>query len=84
MILSVLFLSLLSSCTTTPLKIPFPNPPQELMESPPELNSLPENKNTKLSDVGTTITENYAMYYDLMMKYKAWQDWAKKQKELNP
>jgi hypothetical protein len=54
------------------------------MESPPELNSLPENKDIKLSDVGTTITKNYAMYYDLMMKYKAWQDWAKKQKELNP
>ena len=54
------------------------------MESPKDLNTLPENKDTKLSDVATTITENYAMYYDLVTRYKAWQDWAKKQKELNP
>jgi hypothetical protein len=31
----------------------------------------------------TIITENYAMYYDLVTKYKAWQDWATKEKEAN-
>jgi hypothetical protein len=54
------------------------------MESPQELNTLPENKEVKLSDISTIITENYNMYYDMMTRYKSLQDWVKKQKELNP
>jgi hypothetical protein len=53
------------------------------MESPPDLTSLPENKNIKLSDVATIISENYSKYYELVTKYKTWQEWAKQQKELN-
>ena len=53
------------------------------MEAPPELNSLPEN-DAKLSELTTIIVENYALYYDLVTRYKAWQDWAKKQKDANP
>ena len=53
------------------------------MESPQELNTLPENKEVKLSDISTIITENYNMYYDMMTRYKSLQDWVKKQKELN-
>jgi hypothetical protein len=83
-IISVVFLSLLSACTTTPLRIPFPDPPAELMTSPPPLKQLPENDNVALSDVEKVIAENYGQYFLMSEQLKSLQTWAKDQKELNP
>ena len=83
MIVSAVCLVLLSACSITPLKIPFPTPPQELMEPAPDLQTLPENK-VELSTAETVIAKNYGLYHELKAKYEAWQSWAKQQKEINP
>ena len=51
------------------------------MEQPAELDTLPEN--SQLTDVGETVAKNYGKYYDLVTRYKAWQDWAEKQGKAN-
>ena len=83
MTLCVTCLVLLQACSITPLKIPFPTPPQELMEPVPNLQTLPEGK-VELSTAETIIVKNYGLYHELKAKYEAFQSWAKQQKALNP
>lgn len=76
-------LFLLSACTTTPLRIPYPTPPDQLMEPAPELQVLPED-NVKLSDAEKVIAENYGTYHLVVDELNALQNWVKQQKDLNP
>ena len=76
-------LLLLSACSTTLQRIPFPTPPQELMEPAPELQTMPADK-VSLSQAETVISTNYGLYHELKVKYEAWQNWAKQQKDANP
>ena len=83
MIACVSCLVLLSACTTTPLRIPFPTPPDQLMVPPTDLQVLPES-NVELSDAEKIIAENYGTYHLTADQLKALQNWVKQQKELNP
>lgn len=75
-------LLLISGCATkpVPVKMKFPEAPQQLMEPCQELKKL--DKEPKLSDVAKTITENYTLYHECSIKSKAWVEWYKANKNI--
>ena len=72
---------LLTGCfTTAPVKRNFPEVPQELMESCPDLKTVPDTE--KLSDVLKVITDNYGQYQECRIKVDTWVEWYKTQKQI--
>jgi hypothetical protein len=73
---------LLSGCATkaVPIVVKFPQAPDTLLEKCPPLKTLPDD--SKLSDVAKTVTQNYTLYYECVIKYDAWIDWYRQQKEI--
>jgi hypothetical protein len=47
-----------------------------------DLNKLPTDKKVELSDIIKTTNENARLYYELKIKYEAWQEWYKEQKSI--
>ncbi len=70
---------LLSGCLATAPK--FPDVPQELQVSCPELNEVAKGT-TELSKVLDTVVVNYGTYYECRVKVEAWQEWYKQQKKV--
>lgn len=81
LMLSAVCLILLGCSTTVPLTQKFPAAPEVLMEPAPELKTLPDDKKT-LTDLLENANENYGYYYDVVERYKSWQDWYKQQKQI--
>jgi hypothetical protein len=79
-LLSVL---LLAGCSTTvPVVMKFPDAPPSLMTPAADLNKLPSDKKIELSDIIKTTNENSKLYYELKIKYEAWQEWYNSQKSI--
>ncbi len=77
----LLLILLLTGCSTTvPVTAKFPEAPNELLQRCPALKQL--NEEVKLSDVAKTVTQNYTLYYECVIKYDAWIDWYQQQKEI--
>ena len=74
-------LMMLGCSTTVPLSKKFPEAPQVLMEPAPALKPLASDKKT-LTDLLVNANENYGLYYELLDRYNAWQQWYKQQKEI--
>ena len=72
---------LLTGCLATPVKRTFPEAPQELITSCPELSMVADGT-TQLSEVLKTITENYSQYHECRIKNDLWVEWYKTQKEI--
>jgi hypothetical protein len=71
---------LLSGCSTTaPVVAKFPEPPK-YSEACPQLQKL--NDGAKLSDVSTTVNNNYSAYYECAMKVDTWREWYEIQKRI--
>ena len=71
----------LAGCsTTTPVERNFPTVPAQLKESCPDLKKAPET--TKLSEVLTTVTQNYGQYHECRIKADAWIEWYDAQKKI--
>jgi hypothetical protein len=73
---------LLSGCATkvVPIVPKFPEAPTALLTKCPPLITLPED--SKLSDVAKTVTQNYTIHYECVIKHDAWLDWYQQQKEI--
>ena len=71
---------LLTGCSTTvvPVTMKFPDAPPSLMTPAQNLSKLP----AELSDFVKTTNENSKLYYELKIKYEAWQEWYKEQKSI--
>jgi hypothetical protein len=80
-IVSVLLIALLSACTTVPVKIKFPEAPEELLKSCPTLAQA-DPSNPRLSDLLTVVVDNYATYYDCKSVADGWQRWYQDQKRI--
>ena len=65
---------------TAPVKRNFPEVPQELMETCPDLKTVPDTE--KLSDVLKVVTDNYAQYQECRIKVDTWIEWYKTQKSI--
>jgi hypothetical protein len=51
------------------------------MEPAPALKPLASDKKT-LADLLVNANENYGLYYELLDRYNAWQQWYKQQKQI--
>lgn len=72
----------LSACATSvPVTMNFPQVPEELKTSCPDLKNIPEGT-TKLSEVVTVVTENYGQYQECKIKIDAWTQWYNSQKKI--
>lgn len=72
---------LLTGCSTTvPVRLPFPELPETLLQSCPTLQQLKDG--AQLSDVAKTVTVNYTTYYDCAVKHDALTEWYKIQKKI--
>jgi hypothetical protein len=79
--ISIALLTLLIGCSTTvPVTAKFPEVPERLMKTCPELEKL-EN-DAKLSDISKTITINYSTYYECAVKNDGWIEWYNIQKNI--
>lgn len=73
-------ISLLMGCSTTvPLVAKFPEAPDKLLETCPQLQQLNKDSTT-LSEVAKTVTINYTTYYDCAVKMDGWIEWYNIQK----
>ena len=66
--------------TTVPVTAKFPEAPEKLMEKCPQLKKIPDE--AKLSEIGTTVVENYTTYYECAVKDDAWIEWYQIQKHI--
>jgi outer membrane murein-binding lipoprotein Lpp len=72
---------LLSGCSTTvPVKAKFPDAPDMLMAKCPTLSQVKED--AKLSEIATTVSNNYTTYYECAAIVNGWQDWYQIQKNI--
>ena len=77
----VLISMLLTGCSTVvPVKAKFPEAPNVLMTKCPALEQVKED--AKLSEIATTVANNYTTYYECAVIAKGWQDWYQIQKNI--
>lgn len=76
-----LTLALVGCSTAVPVKRTFPEVPSILMRDCTNLQSVTENT-TKLSDVVTTVTQNYSSYHECRYLLGRWQEWYQIQKNI--
>ena len=81
-IITVFVLAMCAGCSTpVPITVKFPEPPGKgAMTVCPDLQKLKDN--AKLSDVSTTVTVNYGIYYECAVKTDAWQEWYQIQRRI--
>jgi len=79
-LLVILFVGLLTACTTAPVKRTFPEVPQELTQECPDLKQTDET--TKLSEVLKVVTDNYSQYHECRLKVDTWIEWYNSQKQI--
>ena len=71
---------MVSGCSTVvPVTAKFPEAPKNT-KSCPQLQKLADG--AKLSDVSTTINENYTTYYEWAVKVDTWNEWYEIQKRI--
>lgn len=75
-----LFIVMLVGCTTVPVARKFPEVPKGLTETCSDLKQT--QSTTKLSEVVSTVVENYGQYHECKVKADSWIDWYKTQKEI--
>lgn len=64
-----------------PVKQVWPDVPKELLEACPDLKQVDPDK-TKLSDIISVVSDNYATYYDCKAKVDDWIIWYNGQKKI--
>lgn len=77
MIISVL---LLTGCSIfVPVKRSFPEVPEELTKSCPNLTLVPDTE--KLSEVILVVVDNYTLHKECQLSVDAWNEWYAAQKK---
>ena len=71
----------LVGCTTAPVKIKFPEVPQELQVPCPPLGQV-DPKDHTLSSLLEVVTGNYALYYECKNRTDGWQQWYQEQRKI--
>lgn len=73
---------LLTGCSTTvTVHQKWPNVPDDLMQACPELKLIDEST-TKLSEVVSVVSDNYAISKECKIKVDTWIDWYNSQKKI--
>lgn len=71
---------LISGCSGVLVKRTFPTAPESLLQECPELAAAKTSE--KLSDLLTTVTDNYSTYHECRVKSEQWIKWYSEQKEI--
>jgi hypothetical protein len=71
----------LSACVSVPVERKFPKPPEELMTSCPDLQTITAGTR-KLSEVVETVATNYGQYQLCQTKTDTWINWYNDQKKI--
>lgn len=81
-LLLILPVVLLTGCLeTVPVKMNFPQVPEELVQACPDLQTI--NTNTKkLSEVVGVVSKNYGQYQECQVKVDGWIQWYNTQKKI--
>jgi hypothetical protein len=75
-------LILLAGCSTTvPVKISFPQAPEELTKSCPDLDKV-EPGTKELSKTLEVVVKNYSKYHECRIKVDAWNQWYQENKKI--
>ncbi len=79
--LLVALIIMLSGCSSiVPVKRKFPDAPDTLLKSCPELKKI-EKTDPLLSEVIKSVTQNYTLYHECSLKNDAWIEWYNQQKK---
>ncbi len=81
LIVSAACLMLLSSCSTAPVKIKFPDVPKELQEPCPALAQV-NPQDHQLSSLLEVVVNNYALYYECKNRADGWSEWYDNQRKI--
>lgn len=86
LLLSLVFVTLLTGCSAfkqlVPVKPPpFPEAVKELTQPCPDLKTI-EGNQVAIIDLLKVVVENYTMYYQCSLKNDGWNDWYKTQKDI--
>lgn len=74
---------LATGCSTVvPVTVKFPDAAPSLMTPADNLKKLDTSKKVQLSDIIDNANDNATKYYELRIKYEAWQEWYKEQKSI--
>ena len=76
----VIVLMVTACSTPVPITAKFPEVPDRLLVSCPQLSKLANEP--KLSDISKTVTINYTTYYECAVKHDALVEWYKVQKDI--
>ena len=71
---------LIAGCSSVPVVVKFPDVPKDMLETCPDLKSVPET--TKLSEILPVVVDNYGQYYTCKDTVDSWIDWYKNQKKI--
>jgi hypothetical protein len=74
-------LTLVGCSTAVPVVMKFPDVPQDMLNTCPDLKTV-EPTTTKLSEVIGTVVDNYGMYYNCKATNEDWIEWYKTQKQI--
>lgn len=80
--LTIIFLMLTGCATTVPVAPKWPEAPEDLKKSCEKLEEIPKDTK-KLSDVVSTVVDNYALYHECRIKIEGWTDWYNEQKKVH-
>jgi len=73
---------LLTGCATTvPVTMKFPQRPETLSQSCPDLKTIPEDTD-KISVVSDVVVDNYAQYRECKIKVDGWLEWYENQRKI--
>lgn len=71
---------LLTACTAVPVERSFPAAPESLKQGCPSLE--PIQAAARMSDLITTVVNNYALYHECSLKVETWNEWYSTQKKI--
>lgn len=78
----LILMLLLSGCSIfVPTRPSWPEVPNEISEVCPQLEKLAPDT-SKLSDVVSSVSNNYSTYYECQAKHEAWVEWYKNQRQI--
>jgi hypothetical protein len=78
--LACFLLILVTGCSSVPVAPKFPEVPERILKTCPQLEKMSED--SKLSDIAKTVTNNYTTYYECAVKHDAFIEWYRIQKKI--
>lgn len=77
----VLSFLLLVGCASTPVKLKFPEAPEELQKDCGTLEII-QNDNHQFSNFLNVVVDNYGTYYECKLQADGWKRWYDEQKKI--